>query len=109
MVFTQMPYRESLRDIETCLYGHSSKHYPFGIRGGIAWSTLADTNERRYLCIYQDFALGLILTARTLYAGDDFGLELKQTVYEFDLTNIYLFLVLCFPGRVFASTRALSN
>ena len=36
MAFAQLTYRESLRDIETCLRAHSSKLYHLGIRGGIA-------------------------------------------------------------------------
>lgn len=81
MAFAQLTYRESLRDIETCLRAHASKLYHLGIRGGIAKSTLADANETRDWRIYRDFALSLIQAARKLYAGDDFGLELKQTVY----------------------------
>ena len=42
-----MTYRESLRDIETCLRAHHAKLYHLGIRGNIARSTLADANEQR--------------------------------------------------------------
>ena len=45
MVFAQLTYRESLRDIETCLRAHQTKLYHLGIRGNIARSTLADANE----------------------------------------------------------------
>jgi len=41
MAFAQLTYRESLRDIETCLRAHSARLYHLGIRGGIARSTLA--------------------------------------------------------------------
>ena len=100
MAFAQLTYRESLRDIETCLRAHLSKLYHLGIRGRIARSTLADANERRDWRIYQDFALSLIHTARKLYAEDDFGLELKQTVYALDSTTIDLCLAL-FPWARF--------
>lgn len=100
MAFAQLTYRESLRDIETCLRAHLSKLYHLGIRGRIARSTLADANERRDWRIYQDFALSLIQTARKLYAEDDFGLELKQTVYALDSTTIDLCLAL-FPWARF--------
>ena len=47
MVFVQLTYRESLRDIEACLRLIQNKLYHLGIRGNIARSTLADTNESR--------------------------------------------------------------
>lgn len=39
MAFAQLTYRESLRDIETCLRAHQAKLYHLGIRGNIAKST----------------------------------------------------------------------
>ena len=100
MAFAQLTYRESLRDIETCLRAHSARLYHLGIRGGIARSTLADANETRDWRIYQDFALSLIQTARKLYAEDDFGIELTHTVYALDSTTIDLCLAL-FPWARF--------
>ncbi len=90
LVFAQLTFRESLRDIETCLRAHSAKLYHLGMRGGIARSTLADANENRDWRSYQDFALTLIHTARKLYAADSFGLELTHTVYALDSTTIDL-------------------
>ncbi len=104
MVFAQLTYRESLRDIETCLRAHSNKLYHLGIRGGIARSTLADANEKRDWRIYQDFALSLIQVARRLYAEDSFGLELQQTVYALDSTTIDLCLAL-FPWARFRKRK----
>ena len=104
MAFAQLTYRESLRDIETCLRAHSAKLYHLGIRGGIARSTLADANENRDWRIYQDFALSLIQTARKLYAEDSFGLELAHTVYALDSTTIDLFLAL-FPWARFRTHK----
>lgn len=104
MVFAQLTYRESLRDIETCLRAHSAKLYHLGIRGGIARSTLADANEKRNWRMHQDFALSLISIARRLYAQDSFGLELKNTVYALDSTTIDLCLAL-FPWARFRKTK----
>ena len=104
MVFAQLTYRESLRDIETCLRAHSAKLYHLGIRGGIARSTLADANEKRSWRIHQDFALSLISIARRLYAQDSFGLELKNTVYALDSSTIDLCLAL-FPWARFRKTK----
>ena len=104
MAFAQLTFRESLRDIETCLRAHSTKLYHLGIRGGIARSTLADANETRDWRIYQDFALSLIQTARKLYAQDSFGVELMHTVYALDSTTIDLCLAL-FPWARFRQTK----
>ena len=100
MAFAQLTYRESLRDIESCLRAVKSKLYHMGIRGNIARSTLADANENRDWRIYADFAQVLIHTARGLYLHDDFGIELDQTVYALDSTTIDLCLAL-FPWARF--------
>ena len=105
MAFAQLTFRESLRDIETCLRAHSAKLYHLGIRGGIARSTLADANEKRDWRIYQDFALSLIHTARTLYAQDSFAVELDNTVYALDPSTIDLCLTM-FPWARFRKTKA---
>jgi len=105
MAFAQLTYRESLRDIETCLRAHQAKLYHLGIRGNIAKSTLADANEKRDWHIYEDFALSLIQIARKLYAGDSFAVELEQTVYALDTTTIDLCLSV-FPWARFRSTKA---
>jgi hypothetical protein len=100
MAFAQLTYRESLRDIETCLRAMQSKLYHMGIRGQISRSTLADANETRNWRIYSDFAAVLIRKARTLYLQDDFGLALEQTAYVFDSTTVDLCLSL-FPWAQF--------
>ncbi len=95
MAFAQLTYRGSLRDIETCLRAFESRLYHLGIRGQISRSTLADANERRDFRIYADLARDLIAISRPLYAGEDFGVDLEQTVYAFDCTIIELCLSLC--------------
>jgi len=60
MAFAQLSYRESLRDIETCLRAMQPKLYHAGFRSRIARSTLADANERRDWRIYADLAHVLI-------------------------------------------------
>ena len=96
MAFAQLTYRESLRDIETCLRAMQTKLYHTGIRSKVARSTLSDANEKRDWRIYCDFAHVLIETARKLYAGDDFGVQLDQAAYVLDSTMISLCLSL-FP------------
>jgi len=105
MAFAQLTYRESLRDIETCLRAHQTKLYHLGIRGNIAKSTLADANEQRDCRIYADFAMSLIQTARALYANDSFAVELEQTVYALDTTTIDLCLSV-FPWARFRQAKA---
>ena len=105
MAFAQLTFRESLRDIETCLRAHSTKLYHLGIRGHIARSTLADANETRDWRIYRDFALSLIHMARKLYADDSFAVELAHTAYALDTTTIDLSLSL-FPWARFRKTKA---
>ena len=105
MAFAQLTYRESLRDIETCLRSISSKLYHMGFRGTIARSTLADANESRDWRIYADFAQVLIAIARPLYADDPIGVELNQSLYALDSTTIDLCLSL-FPWAKFRRHKA---
>jgi len=105
MAFAQLTYRESLRDIETCLRAMQPKLYHAGIRGNVARSTMADANENRHWRIYADFAHILIHRARKLYANDDFGLALEQTAYAFDSSTIDLCLSL-FPWAKFRKHKA---
>ena len=96
MAFAQLTYRESLRDIETCLRALGGKLYHLGIRGLISRSTLADANETRHWRIFAGLARVLIATARSLYAGDPLSVELEETAYALDCTTIDLCLSL-FP------------
>ncbi len=105
LVFAQLTYRESLRDIEACLTAQSAKLYHMGIRSPIKRSTLADANERRDWRIYADFAQRLIAQARKLYAEEDFSLALSDTVYALDSTTIDLCLSV-FPWAPFRNTKA---
>ncbi len=100
MAFAQLSYRESLRDIESCLRAMQPKLYHMGIRGNVSRSTLADANENRDWRIYADFAQVLINIARKLYRDEDFGVELEETVYALDSTTIDLCLSL-FPWARF--------
>lgn len=105
MAFAQLTYRESLRDIEACLTAQAKKLYHMGLREPVRRSTLADANEVRDWRIHADFAQRLIDQARKLYAGDDLGLELSNTVYALDSTTIDLCLSV-FPWAHFRTTKA---
>ena len=105
MAFAQLTYRESLRDIEVSLSVQAAKLYHMGFREPIRRSTLADANESRDWRIYADFAARLIIQARALYASEDLGLELSNTVYALDSTTIDLCLSV-FPWAHFRTTKA---
>ncbi len=105
MAFAQLTYRESLRDIESCLRFMRSKLYHMGIRSRISKSTLADANENRDWRIYADFAQVLIHRARALYLNEPFGVELEQTAYALDATTVDLCLSL-FPWARFRKSKA---
>jgi hypothetical protein len=100
LAFAQLTFRESLRDIETCLRAFQSKLYHAGFRGKISRSTLADANRAHDWRIFADFAQVLIDRARTLYADEPIGVELEQTAYALDSTTIDLCLSL-FPWARF--------
>lgn len=104
MTFAQLTYRESLRDIETCLRAMQNKLYHIGIRSKISRSTLAAANQNRDWRIYADFAYILIDQAKEFYRDDKFFKELDETVYALDSTTIDLCLSL-FPWAKFRKTK----
>ena len=104
MAFAQLTYRESLRDIETCMRALQNKLYHMGIRGSISRSTLADANEKRDWRIYADFAQLLIHEAKKLYINEPFGVDIDETVYALDSTTIDLCLSL-FPWAKFRKQK----
>jgi hypothetical protein len=105
MAFAQLTYRESLRDIQACLRAANKKLYHMGIRSKVSRNTLAHANQVRDWRIYADFAQVLIREARKLYANEDFGVQLEQTVYALDSTTIDLCLSL-FPWALFRKKKA---
>ena len=105
MAFAQLTHRESLRDIEVCLRAHPEKLYHMGLRGGVSRNTLSNANRRRDWRIYADFAQALIRIARPLYADEDLGLDLDNTVYALDASTVDLCLSV-FPWALFRSTKS---
>jgi len=105
MAFAQLTYRESLRDIESCLRALQSKLYHMGFRGKVSRSTLADANESHDWRIFADFAQVLIAIARPLHACDLMGVDLHQSLYALDSTTMDLCLSL-FPWAKFRQRKA---
>lgn len=105
MAFAQLTHREGLRGIEACLRAQSKKLYHMGFRGGISRNNLSNANKVRDWRIYSDFAQDLIKIARPLYADEDLGLDLDNTVYALDSSTISLCLSV-FPWALFRSTKS---
>jgi len=104
MIFAQLAYRESLRDIVACLRSQSQRLYHMGFRSLVSRSTLADANEVRDWRICADFAQVLIARARELYRNEDLGIDLRNTVYALDSTTIDLCFSL-FPWATYKTNQ----
>ena len=104
MAFAQLTYRESLRDIETCLSAQASKLYAMGFRDPVRRSTLADANEGRDWRIYAELAQRLIAQARKLYLGEDLG-STSPIRSTRSIRRPSIFAWRCFRGRISARPR----
>jgi len=105
MAFSQLTWRESLRDIEVCLAANHGKLFHMGLSVAPARSTLSDALNLRDWLIYHALAMRLIARARELYAKEPTGIKLDATVYALDSTTIDLCLSL-FDWASFRSTKA---
>ena len=105
LAFAQLTYRESLRDIETCLRAIPSRLYHMGFRSEVSRSTLAKANQQRDWRIYADVAQVLMRQARQLYAHEEMDVKLEETVYALDSTTIDLCLSL-FPWAPYERSKA---
>ena len=103
--FAQLTRRRSLRDLVACLDAVPAKLYQAGFTSPISFSTLARANERRPWYIYKDLAQHLIARARPLYANEDLGLNLDDTVYALDSSTVDLCLSV-FGWAPFRATKA---
>jgi Transposase DDE domain/Domain of unknown function (DUF4372) len=104
LAFSQLTWRESLRDIEVCLVANQAKLFHMGLARPPARSTLADALNIRDWRIYQALAQRLISRARALYAEDPL-LDLDATIYALDATTVDLCLSL-FEWAPFRANRA---
>jgi len=106
MMFAQLTYRESLRDIELNLRAHVSRLYHMGLRcNTVSRNTLSNANATRPWQIYADFAQHLIGIARALYADESLAVDLDATVYAFDASTIDLCLSM-YPWAPFRQHKA---
>jgi hypothetical protein len=105
MAFAQLTYRESLRDIISCLDAMRPKLYHMGIRSNVSRNNLSNANNVRNWRIFADFAQILIHRAKSLYTNQPLDIDLDATVYALDSTTIDLCLTL-FPWATFRTTKS---
>jgi len=105
LVFGQLTWRESLRDIEACLNARTAQFYHLGLRGPVKRSTLSDALAARDWRIFAELAQHLVAQARQLYADEPIALDLDQTVYALDASLIDLCLSL-YPWARFDARRS---
>ncbi len=105
MIFAQLTYRESLRDIEACLNARRPLLYHAGIRGTVKRCNLAYANEHRDWRLFAEVAGVLMRRARRLYADDPTPLDLDADLFALDATLIELSLAL-FPWARWQGTQA---
>ena len=105
MAFAQLTYRESLRDLTTCLQAVKPMLYHMGIQSTVAKSTLADANCKRNWRIYADIASIMIQRAKKLYAATPLPVDLDATAYALDSTIIDLCMSM-FPWAAYKSTKS---
>jgi hypothetical protein len=93
MMFGQLSYRGSLRDVIACLSAHKQKLYHLGFRSDVSLPTLAHANEKRDWRIYQKLAEILMEKTKKLYFDiPDITSDFKGVCYAIDSTSIELCL-----------------
>lgn len=106
LIFAQLTYRESLRDIEACLRSNPEKLYHMGIKGKVSRTNLSRANENRNWRIFEKFAHHLISQALNLFKNEDLIYkDLDNALYALDSTTIDLCLTL-FPWAQFRKNKS---
>lgn len=95
MVFAQLTYRQSLRDIEACLNARADHLYHAGIRGKVTRSNLAYANEHRSWRVFAEAAQVLMRRARRLCRDLPTSPDLVADIFAFDASLIDVSLALC--------------
>jgi hypothetical protein len=102
--FGQLTFRESLREIVSCLQAKPQLLYHLGFRGNISRTNLAYANQHRDWRLFQAIAQVLMRRAARLYQGDSLDSELPQVAFALDSSIISLSLNL-FPWGYYARSR----
>jgi len=96
MVFAQLTYRDSLRDIEACLGSRRRLLYRFGIRDEVKRCNLVYANEHRDWRLFADVTSVLMRQTGRLYRDKPAELGFESDLFAMDATLIELSLAL-FP------------
>lgn len=96
MVFSQLTFWESLRDLEVCLGARQSLLYHSGIRGCPTRTNIAYANENRDWRFFSDLASLLMKRARGDYQTVNLPIDLDGDLFALDSSIIDLSLKL-FP------------
>ena len=103
MMFGQLSYRESLRDLIVALEAHRATQYHLGLgRNTIVKATLAYANQTRDYRIFEDFAFYMMKEACKKRETSILNIPGKK--YAFDSTTIPLCLA-TFPWAKFQEVR----
>lgn len=103
LCFGQLTYRESLRDIITCLSTRQNLQFHLGFRGRLTRTNFAYANEHRDWRVFAAVAQVLMRKATRLYADPPPDVQGAELVFALDASIIDLSLKL-FPWAYFART-----
>jgi len=104
LVFGQLTYRESLRDITCCLQAKGPFIYHLGFRGHITRTNLAYANHHRDWRVFRAVAQILMRRAARLYQGDQLDVDLPNVAFALDSSIIALSLNL-FPWAYYVRSK----
>jgi hypothetical protein len=104
LCFGQLTYRESLRDIVSCLGARRTCLYHLGFRGKISRTNLAYANHHRDWRLFEAVAQVLMRRAARLYREQQDDPDLPQVAFALDASIISLSLKL-FPWSYYARSR----
>ena len=104
LCFGQLTYRESLRDIVTCLQVKRPWLYHLGFRGHLSRTNLAYANQHRDWRLFQALAQVLMRRAARLYQDHPTDPDLPKIAFALDSSIISLSLNL-FPWGYYARTK----
>ena len=90
LCFGQLTYRESLRDIITCLNARASLQYHLGFRGRLTRTNFAYANQWRDWRVFAAVAEVLIRRASQLYRDEKSDPDFPHLVFALDASIIHL-------------------
>ena len=103
LCFGQLTYRESLRDIITCLSNRQSLQFHLGFRGRLTRTNFAYANEHRNWRLFAAVAAVLMRKAARLYQRSSDSSQWPDLIFALDASIIDLSLKL-FPWAYYART-----